>query len=73
MSTARDCYGSTLKRNGTPIEFIRDMFTHADSRTTLNYLDDLSIEETFKVNNTLVKGSKKIDSKEFDMKISGVA
>src|SRR5690606_18923072 len=55
MSTARDCYASSLKRNGVPREFIGDMLGHNDRRTTSHYLDSLSIEETFNINDKIVK------------------
>lgn len=58
MSTARDCYAMTLKRNKVPIEFISDSLGHSDPRTTLHYLDSLSIDESFEVNNRLVKRKK---------------
>ena len=58
MSTARDCYASTLKRKGVPREFIGDMLGHSDPRTTSHYLDSLSIDETFDVNHKLVKRKK---------------
>ena len=53
--STRDCYASTLKRNGVPREFIGDMMGHADPRTTSHYLDSLSVDETFDVNDKLVK------------------
>ena len=59
LCTARDCYASTLKRQGVPREFIGDMLGHNDPRTTSHYLDSLSIEETFNVNDKLVKKKKK--------------
>jgi len=55
MSTARDCYAMTLKRNGVSREFTSDSLGHSDIRTTSHYLDSLSIDESFKVNNNLVK------------------
>ncbi|NOR74162.1 MAG: tyrosine-type recombinase/integrase, partial [Draconibacterium sp.] len=64
MSTARDCYASTLKRNGVSREKINDMMGHADPRTTSHYLDSLSIDETFDVNKHLVK--RKMDKKEVE-------
>lgn len=56
MASARDCYASTLNRNGVPREFISNMLGHNDPRTTSHYLDSLSIDDTFKVNDFLVKG-----------------
>jgi integrase len=55
MSTARDCYAMTLKRNGVSREFTSDSLGHSDIRTTAHYLDSLSIDESFAVNNNLVK------------------
>jgi len=58
MASARDCYASTLNRNGVPREFISSMLGHQDPRTTSHYLDSLSIDDTFKVNDFLVKREK---------------
>jgi integrase len=55
MSTARDCYVMTLKRNGVSREFTSDSLGHSDIRTTSHYLDNLSIDESFEINNKLVK------------------
>ena len=55
MSTARDCYAMTLKRNGVSREFTSDSLGHSDIRTTSHYLDSLSIDESFEVNNNLVR------------------
>ena len=55
MSTARDCYAMTLKRNGVPREHTSDSLGHSDIRTTSHYLDSLSIDESFAVNNNLLK------------------
>lgn len=55
MATARDCYASSCKRNGVPIEFICDALAHSDVRVTRSYLDSLSVEESFVVNNKLPK------------------
>ncbi len=60
MSTARDCYAMTLKRNKVPREFTADSLGHSDIRTTSSYLDSLSIAESFDVNNMLVKRKKDI-------------
>jgi integrase len=64
MATARDCYASTLNRNGVPREFISNMLGHNDPRTTSHYLDSLSIDDTFKVNDFLVKKKKVAKEKE---------
>lgn len=55
MATARDCYASTLKRNGNAKEIIGEMIGHADFRSISAYLDSLAVEEAFRINNTLVK------------------
>ena len=62
MSTARDCYAMTLKRNGVSREFTSDSLGHSDIRTTAHYLDSLSIDESFAVNNNLVKRKNRIES-----------
>lgn len=59
MSTARDCYAMTLKRNGVPREHTSDALGHSDIRTTSHYLDSLSIDESFAVNSNLVKSKKR--------------
>jgi len=56
MATARDCYASTLKRNGESREAIGEMLGHRDPRTTAAYLDSLSIDETFRINGGLISG-----------------
>lgn len=58
MATARDCYASSLRRSGVSVSDIGDMLGHNDPRTTLHYLDSLSIDESFVVNNKLVKRKK---------------
>ncbi len=63
MSTARDCYAMTLKRNGVSIEYTSDTLGHSDPKTTRHYLDSLSIDESFAVNNNLVKRKKRKASK----------
>lgn len=59
MSTARDCYASTLNRNGVSRESISGMLGHNDPRTTAAYLASLSVDETFAINKHLVKRKKK--------------
>jgi integrase len=59
MSTARDCYASTLKRNGVSLVDISECLGHSDIKTTMHYLDSLSIEDSFAVNNYLVKSKKR--------------
>jgi integrase len=69
MATARDCYASTLKRNGESRDTIGEMLGHRDPRTTAHYLDSLSIEETFRVNGGLV--SRRQQNKEEVMVTGG--
>ena len=69
MATARDCYASTLKRNGESRDTIGEMLGHRDPRTTAHYLDSLSIEETFRVNGGLV--SRRQQNKEEEMVTGG--
>lgn len=64
MASARDAYASTLNRNGVPREFIANMLGHSDIRTTSHYLDTLSIDETFKINDKLVKRKKSNEESE---------
>jgi integrase len=55
MATARDCYASSLDRNGTPREAISGMLGHQDLRTTNHYLDSLSPEKAHRINEGLVR------------------
>jgi hypothetical protein len=41
-----------------PRQFISDCLGHSDIRTASHHLDSLSIDESFEVNNSLVKGKK---------------
>lgn len=73
MATARDCYAMTNKRNKVSTDFTSDMLGHSDIRTTLNYLDSLSVDESFEVNNRLLKrksGDKK-DKKDQGLETEG--
>lgn len=47
-----------LKKNNVSREFTSDSLGHSDIRTTSHYLDSLSIDESFEVNNRLVKRNK---------------
>jgi hypothetical protein len=40
------------------------MLGHNDPRTTSHYLDSLSIDDTFKVNDFLVKGKREANDEE---------
>lgn len=55
MYTARDCFAMTCKRNGISHEFISDSLSHSDIRVTSSYLDSMSIDESFSINNKLLK------------------
>jgi len=59
MSSARDCYASTLKRNGVSLVDISYCLGHSDIRTTMAYFDSLSIDDSFAINNNLVKSKKR--------------
>lgn len=54
MMSARDCYASTLKRNGCAIDVIADQLGHADIATTAHYVDSLGIEKSRSINEMLV-------------------
>ena len=64
MSTARDCFAMTCKRNGISREFISDSLSHSDIRVTSSYLDSMSIDESFSINNKLLKRKNGDDKKE---------
>ena len=51
---ARDCYASSLKRNGISTDRISEMPGHSNSIVTGHYLDSLNIDETFIINEKLV-------------------
>ena len=59
----------TNERNYISRGHTSDMLGHSDIRTTAYYLDSLSIDESFRINNKLLKrkngnGDKKEDDKE---------
>lgn len=58
MASSRSCYASSLKRIGETRETIGEMLGHRDLKTTSAYLDSLSIDETFRVNEGLVSCRK---------------
>ena len=53
LETARDCYASTQKRNGVPIDVIAEMLGHSNSVVTEHYLDSLDMEKTFEINRNI--------------------
>jgi integrase len=53
-SKARDCYATTLMRNGIPIYDISEALGHSDIKTTIHYLASLDIERTFEINSCLL-------------------
>jgi len=57
LKTARECYASTLKRKGIPIDKIAEMMLHANSSTTSHYLASMDMDETDKINSVLIKKS----------------
>jgi integrase len=48
--TARDCYATTLRRNGVPKEDIGEMLGHSNSVVTEHYLSSIDIEKTNDIN-----------------------
>lgn len=50
LSTARDAYATTLKRNGVPTNAISEMLGHSNSIVTEHYLGSFDAEKTFDVN-----------------------
>lgn len=53
-SKARDCYATTLMREGVPIYDISEALGHSDIKTTIHYLASLDIERTFEINSKLL-------------------
>jgi integrase len=53
-ANARDCYASSLKRNGVSRDQISEMLGHSNPIVTGHYLDSLNIDETFEINKNLV-------------------
>ena len=53
-SKARDCYATTLMRQGVPIYDISQALGHSDIKTTIHYLASLDIERTFEINSKLL-------------------
>lgn len=50
LSTARDAYATSLKRNGIPTNAISEMLGHSNSIITEHYLGSFDAEKTFEVN-----------------------
>jgi integrase len=54
LSSARDCYATTLKRAGVSRDDIGEMLGHSNSVITEHYLASLDAERTFKINSVLL-------------------
>jgi site-specific recombinase XerD len=54
LSKVRDCYASTLMRNGTSRDDIGQMLGHSNSIVTEHYLASIDAERTFKINSALL-------------------
>jgi integrase/recombinase XerD len=54
LNLARHSFGTNLKLQGTPIEFIRDLFGHSTSATTAHYLKTLPDNKTKEISQTLL-------------------
>jgi len=62
MMSARDCYASTLKRNGCSIDVIAEQLAHANISTTAHYVDSLGIEKSRSINEMLVMKKNAADN-----------
>ena len=54
LSTARDCYASSLDRNNIPREKISQMLGHSNTIITEHYLDGLDPDSTFGINASIL-------------------
>ncbi|MEI6276590.1 MAG: hypothetical protein WCP08_11405, partial [Prolixibacteraceae bacterium] len=54
LGKARDCYASTLMRNGQSRDDIGQMMGHSNSVVTEHYLASIDTERTFKINQSLM-------------------
>lgn len=54
LSTARDCYATTLHRTGVSTSLISKMLNHSNSIVTEHYLSSLNPDETFEINAKLI-------------------
>jgi len=54
LSKARDCYATTLMRNGESRDNIGQMLGHSNSIVTEHYLGSLDAEKTFAINSSLL-------------------
>jgi integrase len=54
LSKARDCYATTLMRNGESRDNIGQMLGHSNSIVTEHYLRSLNAEKTFAINSSLL-------------------
>jgi len=57
--TARDCYASTLKRNGYSNDVIGEQLGHSDLVSTTFYVDSLGLDRVTEINEGLVKKREK--------------
>ena len=55
MKTARDCYASTLKRNGYSNDVIGEQLGHSDPSSTSHYVDSLGLDRVTEINEGLVQ------------------
>jgi len=54
LGKTRDCYASTLMRNGQCCDDIGQMMGHSNSVVTEHYLSSIYTERTFKINQSLM-------------------
>ncbi len=54
LGKARDCYASTLDRNGESRNDIGQMIGHSNSVVTEHHLASIDTERTFKINQSLM-------------------
>ena len=59
MKTARDCYASTLKRNGSNRDEIAEQLGHSDIVSSGYYVDSLGIDDSVRMNEKLVQRREK--------------
>ncbi len=54
LGKARDCYATTLYRNGESVDDISHMLGHGNSIVTQRYLASITMERTFNINKSLL-------------------
>ena len=54
LGKARDCYASTLHRNGESVDDISKMLGHGNSIVTERYLASINMKKTFSINKSLL-------------------